>query len=284
MKSIINILELLDKMKEMYSAESWKKFYKPKLECFFFKYKGGAPIESITSFNVDKFLNTFEPNSPRQLNYYNALNSFYSFAYEQTQNPYMLQVMKDIVKPVVIRKVPKYICDEDILSLQKFVQNPQNKLYDRLLLGLILYTGLPRRYIFDLQNGNIKPDSNFRYAIWITDENGEHKIPISKKLEGVVKEYDNITKDLSPYSKVFNYSQDTSISVRVTTLTKNITGHAYSPNVLGNTFIKMALTYNPDVYSIGRIALKSVSTIEKYLTLNIDSEIFDRQTKIVDNI
>lgn len=277
----VNLLELINCMKKLYSNETWEKFYKPKLENFFFQYKNGDPIERITSYDVTDFLNRFKPNSPKQLNYYNALNAFYLFAYEQEK---VTNIMKDVIKPIVIRKAPEYVNDKDLIEIKKFIICPDNKLNDRLLLGLLLYTGLPRRYIFDLQNSNIKEGTNPKYSIWIVAENGEHRIPISKTLENLIEDYLNTTKNTSPNSKVFPYSQDEYISTRVATLTKKITGSQYAPNIIGNTFIRMALAYDPDVYSIAKIALKSVSTIEKHSTENVDTILLKKQIKLVDYI
>lgn len=277
----IDISEIIANMKKLYSNETWKKFYKPKIEKFFFQYKNGAPIERITSYDVTDFLSTFISDSPIQLNYYNALCAFYAFAHEQEKVP---NIMQDVKKPIVVKKAPKYINDEDVLKIKDFIFNHDNKLNDRLLLALMLYTGLPRRYIFDLQNGNIKEGTNPKYSIWIVDENGEHRIPISKRIENLVDAYLNATKNASPNCKVFPYSQDEYISTRVTQLTKKITGTSYSPNVIGNTFIRRALTWDPDVYSISNIALKSVSTIEKHLTENSDAALLVKQIKLVDDI
>ena len=277
----IKLLELIDCMKKLYSNKTWEKFYKPKLGKFFFVYKNGHPLERITSYDVIDFLNTFKPNSAIQLNYYNALNAFYLFAYEQEK---VTNIMRDVNKPLVIRKAPKYVNDKDLEEIKKFIVDTDNKLNDRLLLGLLLYTGLPRRYIFDLQNGNIKESTDLKYSIWIVDENGEHRIPISKNIENLIEAYLNNTKNKSPNSKVFLYSQDEYISTRVATLTKKITGCKYTPSIIGNTFIKMALTCDPDVYSIAKIALKSVSTIEKHLTENIDTVLLKKQINLVDYI
>ncbi|WP_099467416.1 tyrosine-type recombinase/integrase [Konateibacter massiliensis] len=272
----ISLTILFQEMEKAYSQQSWKKFYKPKLEKFFNEYKDRGPIESISTYDVEMFLKKFVPNSPIHANYYNALSSFYNFAYEHSK---VNNIMLEIPKPIIERKEPVYIDDNDIILIKDFISNSKNKLYDRLLLGLILYTGLPRRYLFDLQKHNIRPD-----AIWILDENGEHKIPISNSLKDIIKEYTEITKHVSPYSKVFKYSQDTSISSRISELTKKITGHSYTPNIIGNTFIKNALSIEPDIYSIGRIALKSVATIEKHFSSQIDNEIFERQQEIVNGI
>lgn len=277
----IDILSLFKKMEEMYSPESWKKFYKPKLDCFFFQHEKGAPIESITSHSVKKYLDTFKPDSPKKLNYFNALNAFYAIAYEQTRTP---NIMQDVERPIVIRKPKEYMIEDHVKVIQEFIENANNRLIDRLLLGLALYTGLPRRYIFDLQNGEIKLGDNARYFISIANEDGDHRIPISQKLNEVIKIYLDETKDLSSHCKVFNYSQAPTMSSRVSTITKKLTGKSYSMNIIGNTFIKIALTKNPDVYSISKISLKSITTIEQHLTQIIDVKLFERQTEIVDSI
>lgn len=280
-EKMINSLKLMDLMKELYSNKTWKKFYKPKLNKFFVQYENGSPIERITSYDVTDFLNTFKSNTPIQLNYYNALNAFYSFAHEQEK---VSNIMQDVKKPAVKRKVRKYINDKDLVDIKKFILNSDNKLNDRLLLGLLLYTGLPRRYIFDLQNSNIKEGTNPKYSIWIIDENGEHRIPISRSIENLIDTYLDQTKNASPNSKVFSYSQDTYISTRVAKLTKEITGSSYSPQIIGDTFIKLALICDPDVYSIARTVLKSVGTIEKHLTNNIDEILLEKQIKLVNSI
>lgn len=275
---------LLEEFSKTRTTVSYRKFYKPKLEKFFYEFLDRPenckkPIHSIGSYEVNQFLNTLAEHSMRKLNYYYAIDAFFSFTYSDGKT---IDVMKDVLKPLVLKKPLKYIPDDHVQKIKNFINNSNNKFMDRFLLAFMLYTGLSREYLSTLFNYQLyrdEIDEKFYLGINIGDE--QCKLPLNCKLQLLIDTYKKHDGAGNIYNRVFDY-HETYMSSKVATLSKQITGVSYSPQVFSNTFIKLALNVSFDVYAVSKLTLKSLSAIEKHITTN--DKIIDIQQNIVDKI
>lgn len=277
------VRKLMTFFEQTRTPESWKKFYEPKLEKFFFEFLDSPencekPFKNIGSYEISSFLNSIGKDTPKQLNYYNAIDAFYKFAYINGDS---LDVMKDVIKPVVRIKEPNYIGDSDIEKIKNFIGNSKNEFMDRFLMAFFLYTGLRRDYIFNLLNSQLSEGADNKYYLWIDDIDGPHQIPVNTELRKLIQLYKKQKDSDNPYKKVFNYNE-TYISTKVASLSKKITGKTYPPQIYSYTFMRKALMYDCDIYSVSQLTLKSPNAIVKHLPTNI--KMLEREQKIVDSI
>ncbi|MCE5188133.1 MAG: site-specific integrase [Eubacteriales bacterium] len=277
--------KLLEEFAKTRSAESWKKFYKPKIVKFFFEFlenkENNKPFTSINSFDIDQFLSTFENCTMKKLNYYYAIDAFFDYTYNKN---YTVDVMKDVEKPIVIRKPQKYIPDIDVKKIKEYIGDEKNKLSDRLLLALMLYTGLTRKNIYNLYNYQLSRDesNNNEYYLWVVYKDERRQLPLNNKLRELIEVYYKQSDGSNdPFSKVFDYNE-TYISSKTTDLSEEITGKKYSPQIYSNTFIRLALKQDLDVFSVSQLTLKSLVMIEKHITTY--DKLIDKQQSIVDSI
>ena len=246
---------------------SWKKFYEPKLLKFFKEFLStkevcDTPFYKIDNVEITAFLNTFDNKPILKLNYYSALNAFYRFTYD---NRYSSDVMKEVERPAAPQIVPpKYIKDAHIDKIKEFINDEDNSINDRLLLAFFLYTGLSRLYIYSMCNRQLSKSNNGKYYLWIEDVGAERQLPLCNIMQTLIVKYKELDGTDIPHSKVFNYNE-TYISTKIKSLSKLITNSYYTPQVYGNTFIKLALKCSNDVYSVSRLTLKSLIAIEKHI-------------------
>lgn len=284
LKDYSTVEELMKLFSETRDPESWKKFYKAKLLKFFSDFIGRRKsreiqFDKIGMEEIMDFLDEFDDKPILKVNYFSALSAFYKFTYDTHRTP---DVMKNIPRPPLpVKKTLNYINEEDIILIDSFIKDKNNNITDRMLLAFFLYTGLSRIYIYNLLNSQISDDKDGIYHLYIEVVGENVKLPLKDILQNIIKEYKKQDGAEIPYNKIFGYNE-TYITSKVKNLSKKITNSAHTPQMYGNTFIKLALSVSDDVYSISKLTLKSFNVIEKHI---ISSEGYlEKQQTILNNI
>lgn len=259
----------------IFPEKKTKTFYKSRIIKFFNEYMGQThnvekPLKAITSHDLNLYLQQVDKSGAEKLNYYNALKGFFQYTYELDIT---LDALKGVKVPKVQRKLPKYISPCDVEKIEGFIRDPESAIDDRLLLAFFLYTGLSRQFIANLRNFQVYNETK-EYSLHITRGDQFFMIPLKKIIHKLIRIKRRDIERVDPYAKLFNIDENY-VSSKVSLLSTKITGKPYTPTMFSNTFIKQALDKNIDIYTISRLTLESLLTIEKHLDKNQD--IYDVQ-------
>lgn len=272
------ILELFRKNK---LKEKSQVFYKTRVEKFFNEYMGreinkSKPLNAITYYDIDTYLNGLQNSPSDKLNNYNALKRFFSFTYEKGVTG---DIMSQVIKPKVEKKVPEILDDNRYNKLVNYILNDSVVLSERLILGLFIYTGLSRQYIAAIQNNHFVYERGLYFlSIWKDEE--EIKLPLKAELQLLIKEYCLSLAPDEKFNKLINMDEN-SVSTYVSNLVKKATGRKCTPTILSNTFISKALSNGNYIWEVSRLTLENVSTIEKHV--NNNENLVHRQTSILNS-
>lgn len=102
------------------------------------------------------------------------------------------------------------------------------------------------------------------YYLWVEVLCESIKLPLKDILQDLIREYIKQEDADVPQNKIFGYNE-TYITSKVKNLTQKNTNKAYSPQILVNTFLKLALSVSDDIYSKSKLTLKSVNVVENYI-------------------
>ncbi|RAT99183.1 site-specific integrase [Brevibacillus sp. Leaf182] len=260
-----------------------KVFYQSRLFKFFDEYMSKEhnlfrPLNTINFYDINTFLDELEFSSAEKLNYYNAFSGFFKFAYLTDRLP--VDVMKGVNKPIIELKPKRYIADQDVKIIKKFIFGT-GELEDRFLLALFLFTGLSRKYIANLTHYNFSRGNLYTSLFF---EIGERTrcVPLNQELVKIVSEYFESLAIINPYQKVFKHDENY-VSEKVSSLSKKITGKPYTPTSYSNTFIREVLIQNNDILTVSQLTLESISTIAKHVK-NDDQEIVKKQLETIERL
>lgn len=273
--------EQLDNYLETIVSKKSKIFYHTRVSRFFTEYMStdkDKPINAITYHDINSFLKNISVSQNERLNYYNAFLGFFKFTYKNNST---LDVMKDVEKPIVRKKKIQYIDSNSLEKMISFTKDKDMPIEDRLLIGFFIYTGLSRQYIANLLNYQIITERTEYALLFNIGEAGEIYLPIKEELINLVLESREKLTIVKPTCKVFDYGENY-FSTKVANLSKKITGKRFIPTHFSSTFIKYALKETKDIYTISKIVLESINTIEKHIEKEID--IFARTKSLLKNI
>lgn len=277
---ITDVSELIDEMINVFGINSVS-FYKGRINNFFTDFMGNdinrnKPLDAITYFDIETYLKTLKCSDAEKLNVYNALKRFFEYTY---LNGITKEIMSQVTKPVYIRKPKEILKEDEYLKLKNFIVSRENSLYDRLILGLFLFTGLSRKYIANLRNNDFKFENGV-YELIIWKNNQEVRLPIKPELQLIINEYCISLSDNERFNKVINIAENY-LSECVSNLIKPIIGRRCSPTILSNTFISKALSSGNHIYEVSKLTLESITTIEKHV--KDDISIKNKQTSILNS-
>lgn len=102
------------------------------------------PINAITYYDVNCYLDTLPYSDNHKANVYNSLKKIFKYTYKQGITG---DIMNGVAKPEIKKKSAKIIPESDYQLLKNFVLDEQYDLRERLVLGLFMFTGLQRQYI-----------------------------------------------------------------------------------------------------------------------------------------
>ncbi|BFH60318.1 hypothetical protein [Paenibacillus azoreducens] len=261
-----------------------QKFYQTRLNRFFHVYmsqihNSPRPYNTINFHDINTFINELEYSGSEKLNYYYALNGFFKYMYRI--DLINTDVMKGVIKPSIIKKKKRYIINTDISLIQRFLDDSNRLIEDRLLIGLFLYTGLSRKYIAQLTHYQVSRGNEY-YSIFFDFGQGESHIPLKKELVDLFQEYFDSFKTINPFQKVFSFDENY-LSTKVSELSKQITGRSYTPTNYSNTFIRSALSLGNDLLTISGLTMETVETIKKHVDV-IDQEMIKKQLELLDRL
>ncbi|TEB11767.1 site-specific tyrosine recombinase XerC [Pelotomaculum sp. FP] len=273
--------EILDKYLMTIPIDSMT-FYRTRINKFFTEYMTlnhrDRPINTISYYEINTFIDQLDRSDKEKLNYYVALNNYFSFAYKN--DLINKDIMKGVKKPITKEKPKKYIDNVSINKLINYVHNDtQDAIIDRLLVAFFLYTGLSRKYIANLTNYQISLEN--RYCTLHFDMGTEIKyIPIKKELVDLIKEYRKSFPIVKPYDKIFSITGE-AISKKIKRISKEVTGNGYTPTIFSNTFIRSALMIDNDILSACKLTLESETTIKKHLNSEQEENLLKKQIDIL---
>lgn len=264
-------------------GEKSKSFYVTRLNRFFQvfmsqKHNTQRPYSTINFHDINTFIDELEFSEAEKLNYFYALNGFFKYIYQT--NIITTDVMKGVIKPILTKKKKHYIDETSIKAILKFLKS-STSIEDRLLIGLFLYTGLSRKFIAPLTNYQISPGNQY-YSIFFEFGSIETHIPLKQELVILIKEYFDSLKVINPFQRVFKYDENY-ISEKVSMISKQVTGRAYTPTDYSNTFIRSALSLGNDVLTVSHLTMETVETIMNHVEIN-DEVLITNKLEILDGL
>ncbi|MED0765985.1 hypothetical protein P4S83_01720 [Aneurinibacillus thermoaerophilus] len=273
----------VDNLIEGYIAKiNSEQFYKYKIIRFFEEYMGlphntERPLNSIHAHDIETYLKT-EKIKKDALNHYNALKSFFDYTFKKGDTQ---DVMRTVKKPDKKAVKKKYLSDEEIKLIAEFIQNKNNKLIDRMLLGFFLYTGLSRKYIAELTNSHIYIDDKEQ-----TLQINNHILPLKKELVEVIKEYRGNQKPVRNYKRIFGYDANY-VTSKLKELTLRIINRESTPTEFSNTFIKSCLNAKGEIDVISGLVSESMATVIKHIETGseeYEEEMYKKMAELLDRI
>jgi site-specific recombinase XerD len=274
-------LIIINNYLETIPNEDSKVFYRNRLNKFFEEFMSQKhnltrPLNAINFHDINSFIEELPYSNAEKLNYYYAFAGFFKFAYRTDK--LLVDVMKGVDRPTVGVKPKKYIDKEDIAKIKSFIRNSSKPMEDKLLLGLYLYTGLSRKYIANLTNYQFSHGNRYTSIFFDLGERTQ-SIPLNNALIDIVRDYFNTFSVINPYEKVFKLDENY-MSAKVSSLSKKITGKAYTPTDYSNTFIKEALSKDKDILTVSCLTLETITTILKHVLID-EQEAVERQINIL---
>jgi len=257
-------------------------FYRSRINKFFSEYMGvdankNKPLNAITYFDINTYLENLKCSDAEKVNYYNSLKRFFEYAYYKNETK---EIMSHVTKPIYIQKPKRVLNDNEYNKIKKYIVCKENDINDRLILGLFLFTGLSRQYIASLRNNQFVYDEGvYKLIIWKGEE--QVKLPLKAELQLLINEYCTPILDDDKLEKVIKLKENF-ISTYIGDLTKEIIGKKYTPTNLSDTFVYKALASGNYIWEVSRLTLESVSTIAQHIT-NSDILLENRQTSILNS-
>lgn len=272
--------QLMSELQSKVKSESWDKFYSYRIRKFFEEYLTSAEnrnrdLLAITENEVNNFIESLPYKHNEKVNYYMALKKFFEYtAKKGATQSFFIRVKK--IKQV--KENISYISQTHIDRMVSYIGSDieSGNIDDKLILALFLYTGLGRKYIFNLTYDQISDDmSCFRFT------GVKHDIPIKEELKNLLYVYKTMHK-IERGQKLFNISES-GITNRIKEVSKNVCGKSYNPTQFSNTFIKKALGEEDpwiNLFAVSQLTVESISTIAKHITCK-PTWIIDEQRKIL---
>lgn len=276
--------QILNNYLETIPNEASKTFYKIRISKFFDDYmatdhNSTRPLNTINFHDINTYIKSLSYSKAQKLNYYNAFSGFFKFSY--TTDKISTDVMKGVNKPEGSNKQIKYMDFKSIKELQRYIDNDNNAMEDRLMIGFFLYTGLSRKYIANLTHYQVSFGNRFVSLFFELGED-TYCIPLNSKLSLMIRSYLSSLDIINPYEKIFNIDENY-VSKKLKILTRRITGHTFTPTDFSNTFIKEALKIDNDILSVSKLTMESVTTIMKHVSIQ-SNEVIDKQINILECI
>lgn len=269
--------KLKDKSKQFYEQNGMK-FFK---EYMALPENENRPINAITYFDINSYLEALPYSNGHKVNVYNSLKKFFEYTYQVGLTP---DIMSKVIKPDVEKKKVKLIKEEDYYLLKDFIISRENDIKDRLILGLFLFTGLSRQYIANMRNSQfIFENGVYKLSIIKSKDAGEKQqyviLPLKTELQLVINEY---MLQCGSTDENIVHIEENYLSSYVSILTAKITTRKYTPTVFSNTFIVKALKEGNRIWEISGLVLESVGNVAKLLDEDSE-ELFLRQTMILNS-
>ncbi|PKM60393.1 MAG: hypothetical protein CVU99_08380 [Firmicutes bacterium HGW-Firmicutes-4] len=252
-------------------------FYRNRIKKFFTVYiDKDKPLDAITYYDVNKYLDEMVCSADEKLNRYNALKAF--FTYTLTLNKTKV-IMDFVIKPIGKPHQNIFLSNEDFLKLKEYIYSNED-INDRLLLALFLFTGLGRQYIVKLNFDDIVKDDG-QYKLKILKGNEWHVLPIKAELQLLIQEYLFLNNENDGSKRITKFD-DSVISTYVGKLTSRILNKKkITPTVLSNTFIHYALLSGNNLWEISKLILKDVQTIDSRISL--DEDLYNKQKSVLNS-
>lgn len=257
-------------------------FYIPKINRFFESYmalnmNSSRPLDSITYHDINSYL-CLENVVKDYANQYYGLKKFFDYTYRKNKTQ---DIMSKVIAPRSLCKIPSdYIPEEHIINMDRFIADSKEPILDRILIGLFLYTGLSRKYIWSIKNNDLYVDGD---VVSIQFMEQGVVIPIADKLSKILIEYKRQIKVVSMFDQIFAFKRGEDVNPTLNKITKQITGVKYTPTIFSNTFIKKCLSVSNDIDSISKLVLENPVTIMKHVEIESE-DTYHNQSCIVKSI
>jgi hypothetical protein len=276
---IDDVVVLINEMIEEYIIPPKNRsFYIGRIKNFFIEYMDSdanrlRPLNALTYFDVDAHLESVVSSDSEKLNVYYALKRFFLYTYRRSLTTHF---MLDVTKPVVIPEAQVYISDEDYASLTNYIYNREKDVRERLTIGLFLFTGLSRKFIYNVHSDDFQyVDGLYKLKVWKAEE--EVILPIKAELQLIIYEFLSVNegvKSVRITDKSENY-----FSTVLKQLCERVCGTGYTPTHFSNTFIRNALKSGNYIWEVSKLTLEGTSTIEKHISSEAGIEL--RQLSIL---
>lgn len=279
---IENIIKTMQNESDI--TEASKIFHKSRILKFFNVYMSKVencdkPINAITYFDINTFLDELECSDSQKVNIYSSLKTFFEYTYKKGITN---EIMSRVERPQYIRGEKEILTDEQYDALKEYIVDRNNSIEERMILGLFLFTGLSRQYIASIKVDHfVFEDGVYKLKV----DKGKCKVkkvvlPLKAELQLIISEY-LMTLDENDSTKEVVRIGENYISSYVKKLVNKIIGVDITPTILSSTFISKCLEDGSYVYEVSKLTLESTKTIEQHI--NIEDNLFKKQTKILNS-
>lgn len=259
------------------TEKSIKNVYKYRIEEFIERQLGKEENYQLELMEItNEHVNSFLASVKSDLNMYSrVLKSFFTYTYRQG---YTQDISLGIQNKVEIAKPISFISEEHCKTIATFIDDSENDFEDRLLIALFYYTGLKLQVLCNLTN------SSFTDGYSIMWFNGR-KVPVKTTLQKLL--FDNyqrlkqLNEFVNPDLKIIAYAESTTVTNKIKTLSKKITGFAYPPTSYEKTFKKRALKIDCNPFLIAKLTLSEVSSVAKYIDEDVS---ISKQKLLIESI
>ena len=222
------------------------------------------PINAITYYDVNCYLDTLPYSDNHKANVYNSLKKIFKYTYKQGITG---DIMNGVAKPEIKKKSAKIIPESDYQLLKNFVLDEQYDLRERLVLWLFMFTGLQRQYIAKMKISQfIFENRVYKLSIIKNPENEMrkkyYKLPLKVELQLIISQYLRLFENSE--EKIVSVDEN-SLSSYISNITKKITSKSYSPKVFARTFVVKALEEGNRIWEVSNLVLESVGHIAKLI-------------------
>jgi hypothetical protein len=280
-KYLSEVQNLVNEILDGYEKKRTKEFYQSNINQFFNEYMSlntnvNKPLNVITYYDIDTYINGLKYSDADKLNHYNALKRFFNHTYNKGITS---DVMSQVIRPEYIKAPMKIIEEKHYYLMNDFIFDRNNDIKERLALGLFLFTGLSRKYIHQLRNKQFIFNRGIYYLhLWKDEE--EIKLPLKAEMQILVNEYLLSLPSEGINNKVIERDENY-LSTYISNLCLKACGKKYTPTILSSTFITKALLNGNYIWEVSKLTLESVTVIEDYIK---DTEyLLHRQTSILNS-
>lgn len=246
--------------------DSTFQFYKQRVSKFFIGYMGqdaniNKPLDAITYYDIDAFISALRNSGAEIMNVYKALKRFFEYCYIKGATR---EIMSQVKKPDYQKNAKRYLNDNEYQRIIEYIFNTEYQIYDRLLLGLFLYTGLSRKFIFEIFNSSfIFSQGVYSLSLWLSDDNVS--LPLKAELQLLIQEYLKSVSANDMFHRFVHTSDPNTLSTFVSNKTKQIIGRSVTPTIISSTFIKNALSNGNYVYEVSNLVMEKIPAITGHI-------------------
>jgi len=246
-------------------------------------------FQSVSGVHVEEYIQEIADKGARKNHLaavYEYLKGFFKFLYEDEEIDFSKDVMLKVTKREFEKTEKEYLEEEQRTKIKNFIELKEENIYDRLLLCLLLCSGLKIGKIEHLKKNDIFKVKD-RFCLSLPQEIDRIVVPLKKDITPLLEEF--FEKDKSNGSECIFRKKNTNmkkIVQHVIDLSEKVLGVPASATEYANTFRIEALGNNNEIYILSTLSLvtmKSLLEIANQIGQGMgDEETYEKQCQLID--